>query len=284
MTVNHRSLPLSSQLFAKQIKQGLALLLTCLIASPGFAQENSTTKSIVTVPVGTRIPLVLTHPIQSKRLHRGDNIYAQVTAPVIVGNQVLLPAGTFVQGQIDKLERKNSRGELHLQSMSLTLPTGYVANLTGQVDIVSDEGYVQLDPGKGRVAGALAAPLAGAGIGALIGTAARTKNTMTLGGQTITSSSLKGVAIGSVVGMAAGGAVSLFLLTRTKGFYLDAGSPAEMVLQNPLPLEQDRVTDAVKQSALTGIAIQPIAPRPLPPLPPSSPNCIPGMPPTIGCP
>jgi len=268
MTANHRSIRFTSILFPlAKLREFLALFLALLIATPTFAQNTPSAATTVTVPAGTRIPLVLTHPVQSKLLHRGDNIYAQVTAPVTVGNQVVIPPGTFVQGIVEKLERKNNRGEMHLNSMSLTLPAGYVANLAGPMDIQSDEGYAQLDPGRGRATGAILAPLAGFGIGALIGAAAHTKNTTTFAGQTMTTSTPKGLAIGSITGLAVGGVVSLVLLTRSKGFYLDAGSPVEMTLQKPLFLEQSRVADAVKESAQSSVTIQPIAPRPLPPLP-----------------
>ena len=298
MTANHRSIRFSSSLFPLiKLREVLALLLALLIAAPNFAQNTTQTSTTVTAPAGTRIPLVLTHPVQSKLLHRGDNIYAQVTAPVTVGNQVVIPPGTFVQGIVEKLERKNNRGEMHLQSMSLTLPVGYVANLAGPIDIQSDEGYAQLDPGQGRAAGAIVAPLAGLGIGTLIGAAAHTKNTTTFAGQTMTTSSPKGLAIGSITGLAVGGVVSLVLLARSKGFYLDAGSPVEMILQKPLSLEQSRVADAVEESARSGVTIQPTAPRPQPPLPPPDPGTcytpgtpgtpdvdIPGIPPTDSSP
>ena len=275
MTVNHRStLSPINLFFLTKLGEAAALLMALLIATPTFAQNapQPVIGDTITVPVGTRIPLVLTHPVQSKHLHRGDNIYAQVTSPVTVGNQVVIPPGTFVQGIIDKLERKSNRGEMHLQSMSLTLPDGYVANLSGPVNIESDEGYIQLDPGRGRTAGALIAPMAGLGIGAAIGASAHTKDTTTFAGQTITTSTPKGLAIGSVTGMAIGGAVSLILLTRSKGFYLDAGSPIEMTLQQPLSLNQARVSDAVKQSTQAGVVIQPVAPRPQYTAPPSDPG------------
>ena len=295
MTANHRSIRFSSLFPLTKLREVLALLMALLIATPNFAQDSPHTANgtTITLPAGTRIPLVLTHPVQSKLLHRGDNIYAQVTSPVTVGNQIVIPPGTFIQGIVEKLERKNSRGEMHLQSMSLTLPAGYVANLSGPVNIESDEGYAQADPGSGRATGAIVAPIAGLGIGAAIGAAAHTKNTTTFAGQTITTSSPKGLAIGSITGLAIGSVVSLILLTRSKGFYLDAGSPVEMVLQKPLSLEQARGSDSGKQSAQSGVVIQPTALRPQYPVPPSDPGTcytpgtpgtpdtdIPGTPPT----
>jgi hypothetical protein len=123
----------------------------------------------VTIPSGTRIALVLTHPIQSRHIRRGDDIYAQITSPVNSGNEMVIPPGTFVQGTVEKLELRSGRAELHLQSMSITFPDGYVAPISGPATLESDEGYALKDPGQGRMLGIVALPAAGAGLGALIG-------------------------------------------------------------------------------------------------------------------
>src|SRR5579864_3721021 len=133
--------------------------------APATAQPSAS----VTIPAGTRVALVLTHPIQSRHLQRGDDIYAQVSSPVDSGNEVVIPAGTFVQGTVDKLGRNGSRGELLLQSMSITFPDGYVASVAGPMTLETDEGYAFKDPGGKRMAAAFALPAAGAGLGALIG-------------------------------------------------------------------------------------------------------------------
>src|SRR5690349_3382859 len=110
MTANHRSTRFPSDLFPltklrELVALLMALLMALLIAIPSFAQNAPQTANgtaVVVLP-GTRIPLVLTHPVQSKLLHRGDNIYAQVTSPVTIGNQVVIPPGTFIQGVVAKL-------------------------------------------------------------------------------------------------------------------------------------------------------------------------------------
>ncbi|HXR37207.1 MAG TPA: hypothetical protein VN754_14715 [Candidatus Binataceae bacterium] len=100
-----------------------------LSAAPNSpAIENS-----MIVPAGTNIALVLTHPVRSKTMHKGDDIYAQVMAPVTVGDAVAIPPGAFMQGKVDKLQRNGGRGELHLQSMTLTLPDGEVIPFAGPV-------------------------------------------------------------------------------------------------------------------------------------------------------
>jgi hypothetical protein len=58
---------------------------------------------------------------------------------------------------------------------------------------------------------------------------------------------------------------SLVLLTKSHHFFLDVGSPVEMVLQQPLSLQQGEVTAAVRQSEQHPMREQAIAPYPVPP-------------------
>ena len=267
-----------------RMRQGVALTSTLLLAiaslgqetSPPTQQPDSKTNSqgalssakpapeaaTITVPGGTSIALVLTHPIQSRYIHRGDDIYAQVISPIASGNQVVIPAGVLVQGKVDKLGRNGSRGELYLRSMSITYPDGYVAAISGPITLESNEGYALKDPGHGRLVGAFALPAAGAGIGALIGhSVANTQpNTITstlppgcigpppeclTSSVTAPGSNGKSTVIGAAVGGAIGMVTSLALLFSSHNFFLDVGSPVEMVLPHPLTLEQDQVTDAI---------------------------------------
>ena len=231
-------------------------------APAGAPNAEAIAKNNLLVPAGTRIALVLTHPVQSRYIHRGDDIYAQITSPVTSGNEVTIPPGTFIQGKVDRLERKGGRGELHLQSMAITFPNGYVAPVSGPVTLESDDGYALKDPGKGRIVGAFALPAAGAGLGALIGHSVGGNGT-NVNGMNYNPGGLKSTAIGSMVGLAAGGVASLVMLTSSHNFYLDVGSPVEMVLQQPLSLERDQVADAITQSKTH--PVQAIAARPQPP-------------------
>lgn len=239
----------------------------------------------IIVPTGTRLALVLTHPVDSKTMHRGDAIYAQITAPIAVGEQVVIPAGSFVQGQVEKLRRDGNRCEFLMQSVSLLFPNGYVASITGPTNIETDEGTAWRNPGNAAKTGAFAAPFVGAGLGAAMGSAAHTTQSSTLGGTTITTGTPKGIAIGSVVGMAAGGIVSVVLLARSRDFYVEVGSPMEMDLPQPLTLAENQVADAVRQAQSQPAAPMPIARRPPPPLPTDHGTCYtpdtPGTPPTI---
>jgi hypothetical protein len=203
----------------------------------------------VTIPVGTRFALVLTHPVDSKTTHRDDQIFAQLSAPVLVNDQVVIPAGTFLQGRVEKMTRQGSRALISLQSASLAFPDGYVVRIQTPINVESDEGTAFNNPSTAAKAGIFIAPFAGSGIGALIGSAAHTTQSSSLGGTTITTSSPKGLAIGSITGLAAGAAVSFILLARSHHFYMEEGSPVEMSLPQPVTLSQAQVSDSNRAAA-----------------------------------
>jgi hypothetical protein len=216
----------------------------------------------VTISAGTHLALALTHPVDSHSTHRGDEIFAQTTSPLIVLNRVVIPAGTFVQGKVDKMTRRGSRGELLMQSVSIAFPNGYVATITGPLSMESDEGTAWNNPSSGAKAGIILAPLAGAGIGTAIGAGQHT--TTSLGGTTINSVSTKALAIGSLVGLAAGGAVSLVLLARSHHFYIQEGSPLELSLPKPVTLTQVQGSNPEEKTASTLPAPSGLPPTPMP--------------------
>jgi len=271
-------------------------------SNPIQAEVQSPT---VTIPAGTRLALVLTQPVQTRTIRRGDDIYAQITSPVDSANEVVIPPGTFVQGTVDKIERNGGRGELRLQSMSITFPDGYVTAVAGPLTLESSDGYAIKDPGSKRVGGAIALPLAGLGIGALVGHSVGTsQGTLTstlppgcvgpppgcLSASVPTAgSSGKDAAIGAVIGGMVGGVASAVVLFSSRHFYLDAGAPVQATLQQPITMQRDEVAKAVRQAEKHPVVEQAVAPRPMPPPPPDTPvdhgTCYtpgtPGTPPTV---
>jgi hypothetical protein len=241
-------------------------------------QQEANNTTTVSIPAGTRIALVLTQPIQSRYLHRGDDIYAQTTSPVNSGNELVIPPGTFVQGKVDKLDRRGGRAELHLQSMSITFPDGYVAPLSGPVTLTSADGYAFRDPGPRRSIGVFALPLGGAGLGALIGHSVGKANSQVastlppgcVGGPPfcvpintpVFGTKGQDAIIGAGIGGAIGGLASIALLFSSRGFFLDVGSPAEMVLQQPISMPQDQVAEAIREAEKEPAPQQPVAARP----------------------
>jgi hypothetical protein len=273
-------------------------------ASHGSTQNNTQSTS-VTIPAGTRLALVLTQPVQTRYIHRGDDIYAQVTSPVNSDNEVVIPPGTFVQGTVDKIQRTGGRGELRLQSMSITFPDGYVTPISGPIVLETTDGYAIKDPGSKRSTGAILLPIAGVGLGALIGhSVGSSDSTLTSNfppgcsppqfgctpiSTPVMGTKAKDTAIGASIGGVVGMIASITLLVGSHHFYVDAGAPVEMTLQQPVTLRQDEVAKAVRQSQERPVAVRAVEPRPLPPPPPDTPTdhgtCYtpgtPGTPPTV---
>lgn len=319
-------IPTFSVKTAIRLQLSLTAMAVCVFVLPCVGQEQpksgqsnsqnpaaqSEVKATVTIPAGTRISLVLTQPVQSRYVRRGDDVFAQILSPVDVANQVVIPAGTFVQGSIDKLERRSTQGELRLQSLSITFPDGFVTPIAGPITLHSDEGYALKDPGSRRVVGAFAIPAAGAGLGALIGHSVgqpdSSVTTLFPPGCTgpppfctttttpVFGTKGRDTVIGAGVGGAAGMIASMTLLFGSRHFYVVAGAPIQMTLQQSVTLQQDEVAKAVRDSAQHPVPVQPIAPLPIyyppypdmtgppPTLPPTPPTIIPGTPGPNGVP
>ena len=292
----------------------MTLLILLFVGLGSSAQAQSTVNdsssppqpanpdASVTIPAGTHVAMVLTQPVQSRNVRRGDDIYAQITSPVLAANQVAIPPGTFVQGTVDKLDHRDGRGELHLQSMSITFPDGYVTQISGAITLETDEGYALNDPGSGRSIAFLALPMAGAGVGALIGhSVGGSSSTITTSlppgctgpppeclssSMTVPGDAARNTAIGAVVGGVAGGVASMAIFFSSHHFFIDVGTPLGLNLPRPVSLQQQEVSKAVQQQGQGPVAVQPVFPRPvlLPPPdigPPMSPATSPGTPPTV---
>lgn len=233
------------------------------------SETAPTEPASATVPAGTRLQLVLTHPVDSNSTPPGDQVFAQTTAPVVVGDQVLIPGGTYVQGKVEKLKRSGTTAEMAMQSVSLVFPNGYIANAGGPVNIQSEPWTAWSNPQGGAKTAIILAPILGAGLGTGIGAATDHAHTVMLGGGsmpsspccglpgpmqpvpglTVTENSHKGLMIGSIVGVLAGGITSLALVARNHQFYLQEGAPMTMNLPQALRLSEAEIRDANQKAA-----------------------------------
>ena len=62
-------------------------------------------KDVWIVPAGTKIPIQLRQPVSTKTAQPGDAIYAQTTFPIVADGDIVIPAGTWVQGKVDAVKR-----------------------------------------------------------------------------------------------------------------------------------------------------------------------------------
>src|SRR5215472_8472505 len=119
------------------------------------AAENRS--PLVTLPAGTKISLAVTSPIWMRDAAVGHAIYAEVSFPVAENNQMLVPAGTFVQGQISSLTLPHlltPHSEIHFRFTKMVFPNGYTVDL-------SDAALIPANPPSGTAAsspGMAAAP------------------------------------------------------------------------------------------------------------------------------
>lgn len=183
----------------------------------------------IMVPSGTKIPLTLKQGVNSKSARPGDPVYAQTAFPIIQNNHIVIPAGTFVQGEVRRVVRPGrvkGRAELQMSFTSMIFPNGYTVMLPGAVQntpgskdntVAGKEGTIQGPSSKGKDVGTV---VEGAGAGGIIGAIAD-------GG--------KGAAIGSASGGVLG--LATVLLTRGPEVQLGTGDSIEMILESNIQLD-----------------------------------------------
>lgn len=193
-------------------------------------QTEEVAPATIVLPAGTKIPLVLKQAVSTKSAKVGDNLYLETTFPVVQNNRMVIPPGTYVQGEVAAVKRPGrikGRAELLVHFTTLIFPNGYTVSFPGALDNVpgSDsqkvkdkEGTIQAESQKGKDVATAAGTTA---TGTLIGAA-------TGGG--------KGAGIGAGVGGATG--LIIAMLTRGNDVWLESGTGMEMVLERPLILEE----------------------------------------------
>jgi hypothetical protein len=211
-----------------------------LAATPVQSQEPAqTVKPSIVIPSGTHVALTLTNPVRAKATHPGDPMRAVTAFPVTVGKDVAIPAGTYLEGVVDRLIKRGPTGhaglEVHFTRMVFT--NGYNVLLDSATAVAHAGGPALNLPGASSIPGQSAAAFA-------------------LAQQPPPLPPLSplpkvGPSIGEVTGIALGvvaavTATAILLGRRHTGdIVFDAGYQFEMVLQNPVELDADRVAAAV---------------------------------------
>jgi hypothetical protein len=187
----------------------------------------------VTIPEGTRIPVMLKNAVSTKSSRVGDPIYAQSTFPVVVDDHIVVPAGTYVQGKISQIKpagHLKGRAEVLVHFTTLIYPSGYTVILPGAIEdapgvdkshVKDKEGTIQGDSDKAKTAGTIAGPAAEGG---LIGA-------VTHGGE------------GALIGAGIGGAVGTAIAALSHGneVRMGPGTTLEVVLQRDVPVDEHRI-------------------------------------------
>ena len=206
----------------------------------------------IILPAGTQLPMVVHNSVTSRSAKAGDPVYLETIFPITQDNRIIIPAGSYVHGQVVEAKRAGKvkgRAELLIRLDLLILPNGYTVSFnavpsgagTGGNEQVDGEGKIKGDTDKmsdvGTVVRTTTAGVGvGAGIGALAGNAGR------------------GAGIGTLAG-AATGLLTVFL-SRGPEAEIPRGSTIDATLDHPLYLDGSQInfTDPGHASALTGPA------------------------------
>ena len=188
-------------------------------------------KSIL-VPSGTRVAVVLENGISTRNAKVGDSVYLRTSFPITQNNQIIIPVGSYLRGELLDTKRPGrvkGRGEFRMKLNTLILPNGYTVDLnaaprsadSGGKETMDSEGKVTSGGNKAGDVGTVAATTAtGAGIGAI-------------------AAGAKGAGIGAGVGGLAG--LAAVLLTRGPEAELPRGSTLDVVLEHDLQLEASQI-------------------------------------------
>jgi type IV secretion system protein VirB10 len=190
-----------------------------------------------TIPSGTRIPLLLKQAISTKNAREGDSVYAETAFPYVVNDRVIVPAGSYIQGRISRVERAghgNGHAEILMHFTSIIYPSGYTVMLPGSVQntpgadnssVKDQEGTIQQDSETGKkVEDAAKDGAYGGAVGGIGGG---------VGG------GFSGARLGAGAGAAAG--IAYALLKRGSDVKLDVGTSIEMEIQRPITVDTTRI-------------------------------------------
>jgi len=207
--------------------------------APGSDERGTPAGGLWVVPAGTKIPIQLRQAVSTKQAQPGDPIYAQTTFPIIIDNQVMIPAGTFVKGMVDTSKRAGrikGKAELQFHLTNLIYPNGYTLDFAAAVDQVpgspgthmKEPGKIERDSAKGEDLKKIADGAATGGqIGALAGA---------------TSGSVRGLGVGGVGGIAAGTLIGV--LARGADVRFEIGDGVEVSLNRPIAVDGEKVIRA----------------------------------------
>jgi type IV secretion system protein VirB10 len=210
-------------------------------AASSPAPAAASDPNVVTIPAGTRIPLLLKQAISTKNAREGDSVYAETAFPFVVDNRVIVPAGSYIQGKIAHVERAghgHGRAEILMHFTSMIYPSGYTVMLPGSVEntpgadnksVKDSEGTIQQDSDTGKK----------------VEDAAKNGTYGTIGGATaggLATGTLNGARVGAGLGAAAG--IGWALLKRGNDVRLDVGTSIEMEIQRGIAVDVSRISVA----------------------------------------
>ncbi|HEX3473363.1 MAG TPA: hypothetical protein VHT28_19435 [Silvibacterium sp.] len=228
-------------------------------SAPVAAAVAPASQPTFVIPAGTKIPLSLRNALSTKTAKPGDAVYLSTSFPVVVGGRVVIPAGVYVQGYVDGLQRGGKvkgRAQLMMHFVSMAFPNGVVIALPGAVDKVpgtngaevkDKEGLIEQSSNKGEDAKTIAGTtLTGVGVGGLAGYAGGSPGL--------------GAGIGAGVGAAAG--IIETMMKHGDDIVFPEGSTVVMVMQRPLEVQEQQLAGMRNLTGYDVPEMTPVNPEP----------------------
>ena len=189
------------------------------------------------LPPGTKLPLGLLRPL---RVKAGRDVYLQITFPVTVGSEMVIPPGTYIQGVLDKIIRRDRRRgivEFSIRSANLIFLNGYTVAISGTVTVgTTNSALLAPQPGNGNSSGHPAAAMAAVG---------GPPTLPALPPDPFAKDIHTAMVVIGVVGAVA--VTTAIVLAVHSDTYVEVGTPLEIILPAPLFLDANRVMGAVQQ-------------------------------------
>ncbi|HEU5413774.1 MAG TPA: hypothetical protein VFW31_08460 [Candidatus Angelobacter sp.] len=222
--------------------------------APAQSQQSAPIQAsaMIMIPAGTKLPLGLVRPISVTKSKPGDSVYLQITFPITAGTQMLVPPGTYLQGVIGKiLKRERTRALLSFQlsSASLIFSTGYTVTFAGAVDTLPTTAEQRTPDLPNTKSGP---PMAMSAAGT---TTPPTLPMPSLGNGPRNASIALGV-------IAAAFTTVMIIAVHHHDIQMEAGTPLEIVLPVPLELDRQQVMAAVQQYSVQASSTPPAIVQP----------------------
>ena len=131
-----------------------------------------------TIPAGTSVPVTLLAQVDSEHNEVGQSWTGRVTRDVVVGGQVVIPAGAAVSGVVvgmDEGDQSEGNGSITLEARSIETTSGTRSIASAPVSgghSYTDESFPAKETAIGAGAGAAIGAIVGGKKGAAIGAAA----------------------------------------------------------------------------------------------------------------
>jgi len=183
------------------------------------------------IPQGAHLLLRMENTVSTRTAQPGDFVYLRTSSPIAADGEIVVPAGSYVQGVVVQAQRSgrvSGRAQLSIRLETLTLPAGKVVKFAPHLNsvdpgesgqkITGKENAIEQPPSRGQDAARIAI-MAGSGAA--------------LGG--LADRSWKGAGIGAGAGSAVG--LATVLLSRGKEVELRQGSSLDVVFDRLVSLQ-----------------------------------------------